>query len=409
MLLCPVLLSVAPAQVDCAKMNEVSVKLLQDAVEKGQENVCFSVAGLCEVLAPVVVGTAGNTRKEIEGVFGDLTALSKGSDSIFGKDLKSFNIAFIDRRLDLTEQFKQGLSRSIVHKVDFLTEAEKVCQRVNDFVKDKTEGLINEVVHPEDINENSCLAVVNALLFKGSWYENFDVDDGKRDFFFGRSEKIPVMMMSDIDFSSRYVADQGGCTVLMKPYQDVNGKRNGKYFVVFMPNQESLHDFIQNLSMKKIDDLMGQTVKAGDKGGIVVKLPRFSIECLREDMVERFKKMGIRDLFDSYKADFSGIAKNAEGVYMSILIQSCRLMVDEAGTVAAAVTVAVDPFAGPSAFPVLIEINRPFVWMIYDENRKLILFCGTLDKPKDQLPPLKEIRIREGSKGSADPFSGEEE
>jgi serine protease inhibitor len=53
--------------------------------------------------------------------------------------------------------------------------------------------------------------------------------------------------------------------------------------------------------------------------------------------------------------------------------------VDEEGTEAAAVTSVV---FGPTAAPgVILSFNRPFVFLVYDEEQQAVMFMGIVNRP----------------------------
>ena len=99
------------------------------------------------------------------------------------------------------------------------------------------------------------------------------------------------------------------------------------------------------------------------------------------------KSLGIRSAFDCDYADFYGIARERVGGLPAPLCiakasQSVYLDVDEEGTEAAAVTglpeVTVVSLPPP---PIQFIVDRPFLFLLRDEQTGADLFVGTIRRP----------------------------
>ena len=95
--------------------------------------------------------------------------------------------------------------------------------------------------------------------------------------------------------------------------------------------------------------------------------------------------MGLQDCFDEVKANFNqmGQTKTGYNLYISLVRQKAKIIVDEEGTEAAAATeiamaegccLIVDE-------PYDIYFNEPFLYMIMDMDQNIPLFLGILDTP----------------------------
>lgn len=73
-------------------------------------------------------------------------------------------------------------------------------------------------------------------------------------------------------------------------------------------------------------------------------------------------------------ADFSGIR---EGIYISRVLHKAVIEVNEEGSEAAAVTV-VEMTEGAAVEPVSFIADRPFIFIIADDETGTILFMGKL-------------------------------
>lgn len=115
-----------------------------------------------------------------------------------------------------------------------------------------------------------------------------------------------------------------------------------------------------------------------------LKLPRFELQGSYE-LTDALQSLGIRSLFDPESADFSGMTDDAAGLVLSGVIHDARVKVDEDGTEAAAATAMMHALGAP---PEEIEldivpfhVDRPFFFLIRDEQTGSILFFGRVTDP----------------------------
>ena len=99
------------------------------------------------------------------------------------------------------------------------------------------------------------------------------------------------------------------------------------------------------------------------------------------DLSELCKVMGLEIAFDAQNADFSGIGEAANGsnLFIGRVLQDCMLEVGEDGTKAAAATVVEVRMTSARPDPsmlVNLSFNRPFVYLVIDNETQIPLFTG---------------------------------
>jgi serpin B len=110
-----------------------------------------------------------------------------------------------------------------------------------------------------------------------------------------------------------------------------------------------------------------------------VMLPRFSFST-QLSMTSMWQFLGVRTLFESGKADLSGMIAS-KGSFVKEVVHQATIEVSELGAEATAATIA-EPFgaaaslAPPKRRKVSFIANRPFLWMIIHRDSGLILFLG---------------------------------
>ncbi len=110
-------------------------------------------------------------------------------------------------------------------------------------------------------------------------------------------------------------------------------------------------------------------------------LPKFDVNS-GFDLTEGLKAMGVTDVFDETKADFSPLTPAARDLFVSAMDHAGRVQVDENGCEAAAYTVIrIDT---KTAVPVQLEldftVDRPFLFTLLSSDN-VPLFTGIVNRP----------------------------
>ena len=251
------------------------------------------------------------------------------------------------------------------------TELEPTLKNINNWVSNKTDGLIKNAL--DRINEDSLMYLINTLLFEAEWatiYEKYDVIE--RDFTSVNNEKQSAKMMCSTEW--RYIEPENA-SGFIKSY-----KNNAYSFVAILPNEGmDINAYIAGLSAS---DLLTQISKPMGYQ-TVTRLPKFEYDYSIE-MQDVLKNMGMPLAFDVNRADFSKMAtptNPSENVYIGRVIHKTSIKVAEKGTKAGAVTI-IDMKCGSAAPPEIIKyvyLDRPFVYMIIDNQTNLPIFIGNVN------------------------------
>ncbi len=118
--------------------------------------------------------------------------------------------------------------------------------------------------------------------------------------------------------------------------------------------------------------------KKGDYQGIFLTIPKYDVLSdlrLSEYLIE----MGMADVFDPTKADFSPLNEKDQLLFITSIIQDSRVMIDEEGCKAASVTIEMVG-AGEPGYDYYFTVDRPFVFEIVSETGSP-LFIGIVNDP----------------------------
>ncbi len=248
-------------------------------------------------------------------------------------------------------------------------DAPSAANTINDWVHDKTQGRIARIVEPP-IPSLTIMYLINAIYFKGDWTSKFDKDltrDAPFTLADGSQASVPTMS-SGAKISLRAFGDSE-VLVADLPY---GGQAFSMTLVV--PRDESR---IIELSKTLTRDRWDTWITALQDDSIEVVMPKFTLE-YDVTLNDVLKALGMAVAFSDTEADFSNLYAGPERAYISEVKHKTFVEVNEEGTTAAAVTsvnVAV------TSAPMVIRVDRPFIFAIRERLSGTILFMGRMMNP----------------------------
>lgn len=358
----------------------LAVALFQSSVSASKDkNVLISPLSIQLALAMTANGAAGETRNEMEALLGGEITL---------EDLNEYLYSYVNN-LPSEEKYKLQIANSIWFRddedrlqveQDFLqynadyygAQAYKAAfddqtlKDINSWVEDHTDGMIDQILN--EIDPDAVMYLINALVFDAEWQNVYDKSEVYKGSFTNISgeEKSVDMMHSE---ESVYLQSENA-TGFIKPYKD------GKYsFAALLPNDGV--DIYEYLSSLTSDDLL-DILNNAKSGMVIATMPKFSYE-YELTMNDVLKELGMPTAFDGSTANFSKMAHSSRGnIYIGDVLHKTFISVDELGTKAGAVTKVQmnDECAVMSDW--VVNLNRPFVYMIIDNETNLPIFIGTV-------------------------------
>ncbi len=229
--------------------------------------------------------------------------------------------------------------------------------QINRWVSEKTHQLIPSILN--EPNDDIWLLLANALYFKGSWSNPFsEVDTHVEPFHLTDGTSIDVDMMQQSD-NFKTTTTQHFKTVTL-PYG------SGDFsMTIFLPIDE------QAFPSLTYDDWQ-TAVSSSTNLYLKLQMPKFSIEG-EYNLKDILKELGITDAFKT-TADFSNMTTKGGGIDQ--IFQCGKIIVDEKGTEAAAVTVIEATDCVPPEADETFVIDRPFYFTIEHNITHTLLFMG---------------------------------
>ncbi|XP_052592559.1 antithrombin-III isoform X4 [Peromyscus californicus insignis] len=244
---------------------------------------------------------------------------------------------------------------------------------INNWIANKTEGRIKDVIPQGAIDELTALVLVNTIYFKGLWKSKFSPENTREESFYkADGQSCPVSMMyQEGKFKYRRVAE--GTQVLELPF-----KGDDITMVLILPKPEKSLDKVER---ELTPELLQEWLDELTETLLVIHMPRFRIED-SFSLKEQLQDMGLTDLFSPEKSQLPGIvAEGRNDLYVSDAFHKAFLEVNEEGSEAAASTAVV--IAGRSLNPnrVTFKANRPFLVLIREVALNTIIFMGRVANP----------------------------
>ena len=352
-------------------------------------NVFYSPFSISEALAMTYAGARGNTETQMAAALNftlpqdklhaawnnlDTALMSRGkgakaadgkafrlsvANALWGQIDFPFAAPFLDT---LAVNYGAGM-----HVVDFINSPEPSRELINDWVAERTEDKIKDLLPKGSISGDTRLVLTNAIYFNAAWETPFktsdtkDADFKKRD---GSVISVPTMFGSQ---ETGY-GSGSGWSALRMPYDG-----NELSMILVLPDAGTLDAFEAGLNAEALDAI----TKSLGHHQVTITMPKFKFTS-SFSLVEQLSTLGMTDAF-SDKADFTGISEKG-GLSISDVVHKAFVGVDEAGTEAAAATgVVIGVTSAPE--PAEIHLDHPFLFFIRDNATGAILFFGRVEDP----------------------------
>lgn len=263
-----------------------------------------------------------------------------------------------------------------IEPVDFVGSADDVRKKINTWVAEKTADRIKDLLPARSVNAATKLVIVNAIYFLADWATPFDKAATKpADFHVTGATKRQVPTMSTQQ-RLRYASANGAALVEL-PYKEATAAM----YVIVPDARDGLAALEKQLevTLKALQNKLAPQM-------VNLALPRFTIDPSTPLMLDTaLQALGAKDMFDAVKAELSGIARPSDPrqkLFLSSVIHTAFVTVDEQGTEAAAATAVTAVAGGPPPTPIEVRADHPFMFVIVDRASGLILFMGRVVDPK---------------------------
>ena len=371
--------------------NQFALDFYFHLKNKENGNIFFSPHSISSALTMTYEGARGETAQEMRSLFyfpeddslrrteyaAIIDEINKGDKKY---ELHTANALWAEKDYQFLDEYFEIVERHYKGKVanlDFKKKSEEAQITINNWVEDKTNNRIKELIPSGLINALTRLVLTNAIYFKGEWVKQFNEKDTREeDFRISKNNIVKAPMMRRTDDEARFnYAENNKLQILEMPY---SGKELS--MLILLPKDDDLEALESLLSAKKLSewkkDLKNKRVK--------IFIPKFKFET-KYFMADDLKVMGMSTAFKWPGADFSGM-DGTKDLFISEVIHQTFVEVNEEGTEAAAATAVIGEFGAapglklPKKIPVF-RADHPFIFLIQENKTGNILFMGKIINP----------------------------
>lgn len=363
-------------------------------IEASSNNIVFSPLGVSYAAMALANGASGESRSQI------LSALGFEGRSI--DEVNGFFRFLSDElsSLDPTSEFR--ISNSVwigshfkdCVKPDYISTMESFYDAPTSFVgsfrSDAGGALINEWGREVSNGfldrfflfggDETLMALANIPYFKSGWVWPFDIEKTADATFYNEdgSESTVKMMLENGAIIYQKLSNED-YLVLRLPY-------GNEAFVmsIFYPRVE-IDRCIEAMERDKQSLTWLAKGERALRDPHSVRMPKFDVTYSSQLIKGIMHGLGATDAFDQDKADLSGMfdlgrmAGLYANPYGSLLVQSCRIAVDEKKTEAASGAYVLGHSGSPTDPPEVV-FDRPFIFIISERSTGLPLFMGRITK-----------------------------
>lgn len=354
-------------------------------------NVVLSPYSVLVALGMTLTGAAGTTAKEMRTVLGvgDLgdrwhkgaNALTSHVDGLAGQQeradgskadlaLATANQVFGQREVAWSADFLDLLAKeygAALRAVDFVGATEEARDLVNGWVEERTEDRIKDLLPEGSLDPSTRMVLVDAIYLKAPWEQPFEKTlTAKGAFHLAGGKTVDTDLMRRPDVNATVARGTG--------WQSATVLYAGRTLAmtIVLPDAGSFAAVEEQAVADGFAAFTGQ-----DAAIVDLTLPRWSYRTAAS-LKEPLKDLGMRAAFG--EADFTPMTDEDLDLYVDDVFHQAFIAVDEEGTEAAAATAVV--MAETSApIPVVLTVDRPFLYVIHDAEHGTPLFVGRVSDP----------------------------
>ncbi|MFO8022600.1 MAG: serpin family protein [Perlabentimonas sp.] len=365
--------------------NRFALDIYKQFAAQDNQNIFFSPYSLSTAMGMTYAGAKGETKEQIAQVFqfplDDSDLHSKlgsmksqlESQASEGVEVSIANQLWADEEYRFKCLYLWKVKRAYsapVERMAFRTKPDDCRLEINSWVEEQTNNRIVDLLPKGSISDMTAMVLTNAIFFKGQWEEKFDEEKTTQEQFntINGSTADCEMMNS----KGKYNLYKGNdIKILELPYE-------GKDFsmLVLLPNEGTPLSKIEKSI--KLEDL-NHYISLMAQAEVQVSLPKFKFDA-EYQMKPVLSQMGMTIPF-SNKADFTRMSRKPD-LKIDEIYHKAFVEVSEEGTEAAAAT-AVVIVRKSVTVPEKFVANRPFMFIIRDNNSDNMLFVGRVTNPNN--------------------------
>jgi serpin B len=390
--------------------NDLGLDLYRQ-LAKNDENLCLSPYSIQSALAMTFAGADGDTHTEMarvlhfqndsDAIHSSFASLQRSLGEMSNKTakiaeqskkhsgpsepitLQIANHLFAQTGYEFRDPFRELVKKfygAPFETLDFKKDPEAARAYINKWVAEQTHDKIRDLVPQGGIKELTRLVLANAIYLKAPWAWEFnDALTKPKPFHVRGGAAVAVPMMENHKIFG--YGKREGYTAVSVPYSG-----SELQFVVLLPDAVN---GLSKLESKLTAESLIQCAKLQPQD-VDLELPKFKFEPPTIPIADNLKALGMKTAFDDPQgsANFDKMSPRRPDKYLAIsnVFHKTFIAVDEKGTEAAAATAVVmmelSARRETPKEPILVKVDRPFLYAIQHVPSGACLFIGRVTNPR---------------------------
>jgi len=365
---------------------------LADRSEDKTNNLLFSPSSILTGIGMLFRGMDGETRENVRKIMGfppkdnpkifrdAFKKLTRNSSDPDDSPKYAANMITVNTDNKIKNSYatdvKNVFNGNPYHE-KFSENPEKTRRNINAWVSKRTNKKIKELLPPDGIKAETLVVLVNVLYFKDNWRdepfgENTDIDT----FHLGGGQTVDTDFMEADEVNVGY-KDLRDVEIVSIPFEHENF-----HFVIVAPKEgsdpETVLGKLQTDAGLVILDHIASPKATLDSVDVNLKMPVFKTG-QGTNLADIMENVGLGEIMES-SADYGKISETP--VQVDAINHKAVIDVNTKGVEAAAATsISIVPKFGSFKAEKEVKIDRPFLYFIVENSKKIIHFAGMLRNP----------------------------
>ena len=239
------------------------------------------------------------------------------------------------------------------------------------WINEQTKNLRANQTGGVGASAEAVMALITTTCFQAEWMCEFEKTETGT--FHGARGDVSCEFMQGLEYGVKVRAGDG----FLAGEKWMKNNIGSVYFVLpeegISPEElMTREDFLNFLSDP--DDKEKAEYK---EAWLYLTAPKFDISS-QLSLQEKLEELGVREVFDADKANFSQLSPESEGLFLSEVQHGARLSIDEKGITGAAFSYS--EWASPYAEEIHMTLDRPFIFVVKNAEN-LPIFVGIVNNP----------------------------
>lgn len=340
-------------------------------------NEAYSPINLYMALSAVAELSGGDEQILAALQVEDLETLREMTTTVWNvsyRDQNNFcllaNSLWLDKDLSYDQDTMDALAQyhyTSVYQGDFGTA--KTNRAISAWLNNQTGNLLKDSADNINLSADTVFAFYSTIYFQAKWSNAFSSSNNKNDAFHAPGGDVTVTYMNKQKTQGFYYwgEDYGAITLRLK---------DGSTMWLILPDEGKTVDDV--LAGGEYAQMIFGSWENQKAMFINLSLPKFDIRS-NGDLKDDLQALGITDIFDPARADFSAALDNT--AWLTSVNQATRVAIDEDGVTAASyIEFPGATSAAPPDDTIDFILDRPFLFVITN-YMDVPLFAGVVNEP----------------------------